>query len=60
MTAVQRGDGVVMVDAGGGTVDISAYGRTQAGSDRDTVFEEIAPPQCQLLSKTPLLAPSDA
>ena len=36
-----------MVDAGGGTVDISAYGRTHAGSDRDTVFEEIAPPQCQ-------------
>ncbi|KAJ2928083.1 hypothetical protein H1R20_g9013, partial [Candolleomyces eurysporus] len=44
--AMTTGDGVVMVDAGGGTVDISAYGRTSAGSDRDTVFEEIAPPQC--------------
>lgn len=41
----QRGDGVVVVDAGGGTVDISAYGRSKASS-RDTVFEEIAPPQC--------------
>ncbi|KAJ3522838.1 hypothetical protein NMY22_g11713 [Coprinellus aureogranulatus] len=42
---MSRGEGVVVVDAGGGTVDISAYGR-QVGSTRDTVFEEIAPPQC--------------
>ncbi|KAF5317094.1 hypothetical protein D9611_003520 [Ephemerocybe angulata] len=41
----KKGDGVVVVDAGGGTVDISAYGRTQNGG-RETTFEEIAPPQC--------------
>jgi len=39
------------VDAGGGTVDISAYARS-AGTSSDTqtattkVFEEISPPQC--------------
>jgi len=36
-------DGVAVVDAGGGTIDISAY----AHSDKSTVgFEEIAAPQC--------------
>jgi hypothetical protein len=32
---------VVIVDAGGGTVDISSYSRNQKGN-----FEEIAAPQC--------------
>ena len=32
---------MVIVDAGGGTVDISSYSRNQKGS-----FEEIAAPQC--------------
>jgi len=39
--AMKNGDGVVIVDAGGGTVDISSYSRHQQGS-----FEEIAAPQC--------------
>ena len=34
---------MVIVDAGGGTVDISSYSRNQEGN-----FEEIAPPQCSL------------
>ena len=42
---------MVIVDAGGGTVDISAYARSPAtggGNDAPKVklFEEIAPPQC--------------
>ncbi|KAJ2932548.1 hypothetical protein H1R20_g4563, partial [Candolleomyces eurysporus] len=46
--SMKQGDGVVIVDAGGGTVDISAYAQsteTPAGSTSQ-VFEEIAPPQC--------------
>jgi hypothetical protein len=38
------GDGVVIVDAGGGTVDISSYSRNQK-----EIFEEIAAPQCSFL-----------
>jgi hypothetical protein len=39
----QNGDGVLIVDAGGGTVDLSAYSRT---SETGTSFIEIAPPEC--------------
>jgi hypothetical protein len=35
---------VVIVDAGGGTVDISSYSRNQQGN-----FEEIAAPQCSFV-----------
>jgi len=42
---MQNGDGVVIVDAGGGTIDISAY-RKNAG-DSKARFEEIAVPQCR-------------
>jgi hypothetical protein len=35
---------VVIVDAGGGTVDISSYSRNQKGE-----FEEIAAPQCSFV-----------
>ncbi|PPR01379.1 hypothetical protein CVT24_006217 [Panaeolus cyanescens] len=42
--AMKNGDGVVIVDAGGGTIDISAYSKTM-GAGKDT-FEEIAAPQC--------------
>ena len=35
---------MVIVDAGGGTVDISSYSRNQNGS-----FEEIAAPQCSFV-----------
>lgn len=41
---IQANDGVVIVDAGGGTIDISAYART-SNAVRQT-FEEIAQPQC--------------
>ncbi|KAF9025400.1 hypothetical protein BDZ89DRAFT_953828, partial [Hymenopellis radicata] len=35
--------GVVIVDAGGGTIDLSAYRKQSSGG-----YEEIAPTQCQL------------
>jgi hypothetical protein len=39
-----NGDGVVIVDAGGGTIDISSYSRNQEEN-----FEEIAAPQCSFV-----------
>lgn len=39
-TTMNNGDGVLIVDAGGGTIDISAYAR------RGSSFAEIAAPQC--------------
>ncbi|KAJ7681552.1 hypothetical protein B0H14DRAFT_3678127 [Mycena olivaceomarginata] len=42
--ALQLGKGVVIVDAGGGTVDISAYRKVT--TPKDESFEEIARPQC--------------
>ncbi|KAJ2928088.1 hypothetical protein H1R20_g9021, partial [Candolleomyces eurysporus] len=44
--ALENGEGVVIVDAGGGTVDVSAY-RKQPDSGKDR-FEEIAVPQSLL------------
>jgi len=41
--AMKNGDGVVIADVGGGTVDISSYSRNQKGD-----FEELAPAQCHL------------
>ncbi|KAF9025803.1 hypothetical protein BDZ89DRAFT_1068051 [Hymenopellis radicata] len=42
---IRAGEGVVIVDAGGGTVDISAYTPvSEEGSQ--LLFEEIAAPQC--------------
>ena len=38
---------MVIVDAGGGTIDISSYGRNQKGD-----FEEIAAPQCLFVFNT--------
>ena len=35
---------MVIVDAGGGTVDISSYSRNEKGN-----FEEIAAPQCSFV-----------
>ena len=43
----QDGDGVVIVDAGGGTIDVSSYSR-DPNSPKES-FEEIAAPQCPLL-----------
>ncbi|KDR71230.1 hypothetical protein GALMADRAFT_796078 [Galerina marginata CBS 339.88] len=39
-----NGEGVIIVDAGGGTIDISSYCRTTEVSKH--TFEEIAVPQC--------------
>ncbi|KAG1734631.1 hypothetical protein EDB19DRAFT_1896424 [Suillus lakei] len=39
----QDDEGVIIVDAGGGTIDVSAYHMTTAPS-----FEEIAPAECRL------------
>ncbi|KAH6897986.1 hypothetical protein BKA70DRAFT_1159601 [Coprinopsis sp. MPI-PUGE-AT-0042] len=39
---MKDGSGVLIVDAGGGTIDISAYAR----ADSEDWFEEIAAPQC--------------
>ncbi|KAF8901894.1 hypothetical protein CPB84DRAFT_909984 [Gymnopilus junonius] len=41
--AMKSGKGVLIVDAGGGTIDISAYKQT---SQQVKSFEEMAPPQC--------------
>ena len=43
---LQSGKGLIIVDAGGGTIDISAYRRTSLSSQS---YEEIAAPQCTLL-----------
>ena len=42
----QGGEGIIIVDAGGGTVDLSAYCRTTSPNS----FEEIAPSECMFLS----------
>jgi molecular chaperone DnaK (HSP70) len=42
--AITNGQGVIVVDAGGGTVDLSAYYMKQSPN----TFEEIAPPECRL------------
>ncbi|KAF8805124.1 hypothetical protein BYT27DRAFT_7339733 [Phlegmacium glaucopus] len=42
--AMKNGDGIVIVDAGGGTIDISSYNRNP-NSPKES-FEEIAAPQC--------------
>ncbi|RXW25697.1 hypothetical protein EST38_g165 [Candolleomyces aberdarensis] len=45
--AMQAGDGVVIVDAGGGTVDVSAYSKKMSDTNTSIgTFEEIAAPQC--------------
>ncbi len=47
LIALQNDEGVVIVDAGGGTVDISTYSSVQsAGRSTQRSFEEITAPQC--------------
>ncbi|CAA7260296.1 unnamed protein product [Cyclocybe aegerita] len=41
--AIKNGKGILIVDAGGGTIDISAYKKTSASGH---AYEEIAAPQC--------------
>ncbi|KAG5718638.1 hypothetical protein E4T56_gene16515 [Termitomyces sp. T112] len=43
--ALKKGGGVLIVDAGGGTIDLSAYGEAP---NKKGAFEEIATPQCHL------------
>ena len=40
---LQDGDGITIVDAGGGTIDISSYSRSL--KDTKETFEEVAAPQ---------------
>ncbi|KAF8907421.1 hypothetical protein CPB85DRAFT_840353 [Mucidula mucida] len=40
-----NGKGIIIVDAGGGTVDLSAYANK---TNKDNAFEEIAPTECRL------------
>ena len=43
---MEDGEGVVIVDAGGGTIDISSYSKNIGeGTAR---FEEVAAPQCNI------------
>jgi hypothetical protein len=42
--AMNDGDGVTIVDAGGGTIDVSSYSRNLKASKE--TFEEVAAPQC--------------
>ncbi|KAJ7263612.1 hypothetical protein B0H12DRAFT_1103171 [Mycena haematopus] len=44
--ALQLGNGVVIIDAGGGTVDISAYRKAGTTYQGATKFDEIASPKC--------------
>ncbi|KAF9528181.1 hypothetical protein CPB83DRAFT_767302 [Crepidotus variabilis] len=46
LTETKDGDGIVIIDAGGGTIDISSYKNDISKSKR--TFEEIAAPQCHL------------
>ena len=43
---MEDGEGVVIVDAGGGTIDISSYSKNIVGEARNR-FEEVAAPQCE-------------
>jgi hypothetical protein len=42
---MEEGEGVIIVDAGGGTIDISSY-RKNVGELKN-IFEEVAAPQCK-------------
>ena len=44
-----QGEGVVIVDAGGGTIDVSTYKRVEKESKR--TFAEIAVAQCNFESR---------
>ncbi|KAF7309116.1 hypothetical protein MKEN_01113700 [Mycena kentingensis (nom. inval.)] len=45
MSALNEGKGVIIIDAGGGTVDISAYRKAQGGENRDK-YQEITRTAC--------------
>ncbi|KJA20616.1 hypothetical protein HYPSUDRAFT_42920 [Hypholoma sublateritium FD-334 SS-4] len=43
--AMENGEGIVIIDAGGGTIDVSSYSRNMSGGATMS-FEEISAPQC--------------
>ncbi|KAK0222698.1 hypothetical protein EDD85DRAFT_1028147 [Armillaria nabsnona] len=43
---IKDGEGVMIVDAGGGTIDISTYSGIQSSTTVDHPFEEIVTPTC--------------
>ncbi|KAG6885087.1 hypothetical protein C0993_005970 [Termitomyces sp. T159_Od127] len=43
--ALKKGGGVLIIDAGGGTIDMCVYGEAQKRKD---AFEELASPECYL------------
>ncbi|KAJ2928235.1 hypothetical protein H1R20_g8854, partial [Candolleomyces eurysporus] len=43
---IEAGEGIIVVDAGGGTIDISAYSKKAQSGNANDIFEEIAIPQC--------------
>ena len=43
---IENGEGVVIVDAGGGTIDISSYSKNVG--EAKARFEEVAAPQCKI------------
>ena len=43
---MENGEGVVIVDAGGGTIDISSYSKNVGGAK--ATFEEVAVPRCEI------------
>ncbi|KAF9559594.1 hypothetical protein CPC08DRAFT_736124 [Agrocybe pediades] len=43
-TSMKKGNGIVIVDAGGGTIDISSY--SDVANSTTNSYEEIAVPQC--------------
>lgn len=44
LAQAENGDGIVVVDAGGGTIDISTY--KKKGQNQRKIFDEIAVPKC--------------
>ena len=44
-----QGQGIVIIDAGGGTIDISTYKRVSESGK--VTFEEISVAQCEILSR---------
>jgi len=54
---MENGEGVVIVDAGGGTIDISSY--STGGRETKTKFEEVTAPQGNVYSINSIFFKSD-
>jgi len=44
LTQTMEGQGIVIIDGGGGTIDVSTYKRVE--EEKKRTFAEIAMPQC--------------